>query len=208
MQNSDKVGFIVVAPQKTTVNETVENFIAIIDDFIDIFPEANRENLKENVTFVVTKFNKNTQESFVQLLENQEVILEYFSQLFEDLYYLYASNTQNEEVTLKLENINTQWEKINIKKLNSFFTIDHDNAAHLQLVQNLYDSKESNISRIYDVIRLIFTKKGFNIYTTLDCSKFCDSFKYNNFVQPFSKKLNYPSLETKPISFFRITAII
>lgn len=201
LQNSDKVGFIVVAPQKTTVNETVENFIAIIDDFIDIFPEANRENLKENVTFVVTKFNKNTQEPFIQLLENQEVILEYFPQLFEDLYYLYASNTQNEEVTLKLENINNSEKKINIKKLNSLFTIDHDNAAHLQLVQNLYDSRESNISRIYDVIRLIFTEKGFNIYTTLDCSKFCDPFKYNNFIQPFSKKINYPALETNPSHF-------
>ncbi len=201
LQNSDKVGFIVVAPQKTTVNETVENFIAIIDDFIDIFHEANRENLKENVTFVVTKFNKNTQESFVQLLENQEVILEYFPQLFEDLYYLYASNTQNEEITLKLENINNSEKKINIKKLNSLFTIDHDNAAHLQLVQNLYDSRESNISRIYDVIRLIFTEKGFNIYTTLDCSKFCDPFKYSNFIQPFSKKLNYPALETNPSHF-------
>ncbi|HJD62680.1 MAG TPA: hypothetical protein LFW14_03820 [Rickettsia endosymbiont of Degeeriella rufa] len=39
LQNSDKVGFIVVVPQKTTVNETVENFTAIIDDFIDMFPE-------------------------------------------------------------------------------------------------------------------------------------------------------------------------
>ncbi|WP_231569845.1 tetratricopeptide repeat protein [Rickettsia bellii] len=201
LQNSDKVGFIVVAPQKTTVNETVENFIAIIDDFIDIFPEANRENLKENVTFVVTKFNKNTQEPFVQLLKNQEVILEYFPQLFEDLYYLYASNTPNEEVTLKLENINMSEKKINIKKLNSLFSIDHYNAAHLELVQSLYDSRESNISKIYDVIRLIFTEKGFNIYTTLDCSKFCDLFNYNNFIQPFSKKLNYPALETNPSHF-------
>lgn len=201
LQNSEKVGFIVVAPQKTTVNETVENFIAIIDDFIDIFPEANRKNLKENVTFVVTKFNKNTQESFVQLLENQEVILEYFPQLFEDLYYLYASNTPNEEVTLKLENINTSEKKINIKKLNSLFSIDHYNVAHLELVQSLYDSRESNISKIYDVIRLIFTGKGFNIYTTLDCSKFCDLFNYNNFIQPFSKKLNYPALETNPSHF-------
>lgn len=60
MQNSDKLGFIVVAPQKATINETVENFTKIIDDFIDIFPKADHKNLKENVTSVVTKFNKNT----------------------------------------------------------------------------------------------------------------------------------------------------
>lgn len=54
--------------------------------------------------------------------------------------------------------------KINIKKLNSFLVIDYENTDHLELVQALYDSRESNISKIYDVIKSIFTEKGFNIY--------------------------------------------
>lgn len=46
-----------------------------------------------------------------------------------------------------------------------------------------------------------FLRKKVLIYTMLDCSEFCDPFKYNNFVQPFSKKLNYPALETNPSHF-------
>lgn len=56
--------------------------------------------------------------------------------------------------------------KINIKKLNSFLVIDHDNTDHLELVQALYNSRESNISKIYDVIRLIF-RREFLIYIQL-----------------------------------------
>lgn len=79
---SDKLGFVVVASQKTTFNETVKNFTAIIDDFIDIFPKTDlinlKENLKESVTFVLTQFNKDIQEEFVKSLQNKKIILEYF----------------------------------------------------------------------------------------------------------------------------------
>jgi len=192
MEISEQLGFIIVTKAKATINKTIENFTTNIEDFISIFPIGEHTKLQENVICVLTRFDKNIQDKFIESLKNKKEVLKYFPDLFANLGYLYNSETQNDDIalSLKLENVSKilrEATTIKINKLTSFLGTEQDTLKqNLQLINDLYEPVQFNVSNIYDIIKLIFEDK-FDIYEARNRSVLFE-IHYMKYVEQFSPK--------------------
>lgn len=196
MTVSEKLKFIIVVQEKTIINDDNNNFTSIIEDFISIFPKEEHLKLQNNVICVVTQFNEDTREQFLESLKSKKGVLEYFPTLFTNLKYLHSSTSQkdNTALSLKLEDIDLipSSTKINVNKLELFLGTQDTLKLNQELVQTLYKQIKANVFHIYDIIKSIFTikdKEDFDIYNSCNCSEFLENNNYNNYVQNFLFKL-------------------